>query len=57
VRGDDELGALAEIHGTLADARVNVVAANGVTDGKGSFGYVIYLRPEEVETAAVALGA
>jgi hypothetical protein len=57
VRGDDELGALAEVHGTLVDAKVNVVASNGVTDGKGSFGYVIYVRSEDIEAAAQSLGA
>jgi hypothetical protein len=57
IQGDDELGALVDIHCALSDARINVVASNGVTDGKGSFGYVIYVRPEDFETAAQALGA
>lgn len=55
VRGDDELGALAEIHAKLYDAKVNIYASNGVTDGKGSYGYVIYVRPEEFKRAATAL--
>ena len=55
VQGDDELGALTEIHNKLYRANVNVYASNGVTDGKGSFGYVIYIRPEEYEMAAAAL--
>lgn len=55
VQGDDELGALAEIHAKLYDAGVNVYASNGVTDGKGSYGYVVYVRPEEFERAAKAL--
>lgn len=57
IQGDDELGALVDIHGTLYDAGVNVYACNGVTDGRGSFGYVIYIRPEEFEKAARALEA
>ena len=36
VQGDDELGALAEIHMRLSDARVNVYASTGVADGTGS---------------------
>ena len=56
VQGDDELGALAEIHEQLFRAQVNVYAASGVADGRGGFGYVIYLRPEQFETAAGALG-
>jgi hypothetical protein len=56
VQGDDELGALAELHMKLADARVNVYASTGVADGRGCFGYVVYVRPEEFERASAALG-
>jgi hypothetical protein len=56
VQGDDELGALADIHRKLYEANVNVYASSGVADGKGSFGYVIYVRPEEYDRAAKALG-
>jgi hypothetical protein len=56
VQGDDELGALAELHMKLADARVNVYASTGVADGRGCFGYIIYVRPEEFDRAVVALG-
>jgi hypothetical protein len=56
VQGDDKLGALAEIHESLYRANVNVYASSGVTDGRGTFGYVIYVRPEEFERAAGALG-
>ena len=56
VQGDDELGALAEIHMKLSDARVNVYASTGVADGRGSFGYIIYVRPEEFARASAALG-
>lgn len=55
VQGDDELGAIAGIHRQLATAGLNVVSASGVTDGRGSFGYVIHLRPGEVERAAEVL--
>jgi hypothetical protein len=56
VLGEDRLGALAEIHERLYEARVNVYASNGVTDGRGGFGCVLYVRPEELERAAPALG-
>jgi hypothetical protein len=55
IHGDDKLGAFAEIHRRLADARVNVYTSSGVTDGRGGFGYVIYVRPEDYENAARAL--
>jgi hypothetical protein len=55
VQGDDEIGVLARIHEILYRANVNVYAASGVTDGRGGFGYVIYVRPEQFEEAAAAL--
>lgn len=55
VRGDDELGALASVHERLYEASVNVYASSGVADGRGSYGYVIHVRPEEYERAAGAL--
>ena len=57
VRGDDELGALAGIHAKLYEANVNVYASSAITDGKGSYGYIVYIKPEEYETAAATLEA
>lgn len=56
VQGDDELGALAGVHETLYEASVDVYASSGVTNGKGSFGYVIYVQPGQFERAVNALG-
>ena len=56
VQGDDELGALAGIHQKLYEANINVYSSNGVTDGKGSFGYLIYVKTEDYERAAQVLG-
>jgi len=55
-QGDDELGALAGLHERLFDAGVDVYASSGVTDGRGSFGYVVYVREDQFELAASALG-
>ena len=55
VQGDDELGALAQIHGKLRAANVDVYASSGVADGRGSFGYVIYPTHQDFERAALAL--
>jgi len=55
LQGDDELGALVQVHEKLYQANVNVYASNGVTDGKGDYGYVIYIRPEEIKNALDAL--
>ena len=51
VQGDDELGALASVHKRLADAGVDIYASTGVTDGRGSFGYVVYVREDQFEKA------
>jgi hypothetical protein len=56
VQGDDELGALTDLHKKLYQANVNVYTSSGVTDGRGSFGYVLYVRAEEMDKAVSALG-
>lgn len=55
VQGDDKLGALAEVHEKLYKANVNVYASNGVTDGKGNYGYLMYMRPDDYDLAASTL--
>jgi hypothetical protein len=55
VQGDDELGALASVHEQLFRAGVDVYASSGVTDGRGSFGYVVYVREDQFGRAAEAL--
>ena len=55
IQGDDELGALVEVHQQLFQARVNVYASTGVTDGQGSYGYVLYIRAEDYPRAVAAL--
>lgn len=57
VQGDDHLGAVAEIHHVLRGAGVDIYASSGVTDGSGHFGYVIYFKEGDHQTAAKALGA
>ena len=57
VQDDDRLGALADIHLTLLEANINVYASSGVTDGRGGYGYILYLRPEDFRKAAHVLGA
>jgi hypothetical protein len=56
VQGDDELGALASVHQRLVDAGVDIFASSGVTDGRGSFGYLVYVREDQFEKSATALG-
>jgi hypothetical protein len=56
IQGDDELGALAEVHESLYQAGVNIFASNGVSNGKGHYGYLIYVRPEDHDRASKVLG-
>ncbi len=56
IQGDDELGALADIHRRLSDLGINVSAASGVADGGGGYGYIVYVRAEDLPRAAEALG-
>ena len=56
LQGDDELGALVTVHEKLYRAEVNVYASTGVSDGSGKYGYVVYVREEDCERAAKALG-
>jgi hypothetical protein len=55
VQGDDKLGAIADIYGKLSEVEVNVYASTGVTDGRGGFGYILYVRPESFARAEEAL--
>jgi len=56
VRGDDRLGALADVHARLTEADINVYSSTGVTDGRGAYGYILYIRPEDIDQACSALG-
>jgi hypothetical protein len=56
IQGDDKVGVLANIHRKLADSDINAYAANGVCDGRGGFGYILWVKKEQFEDAATALG-
>jgi hypothetical protein len=56
VQGDDRLGALVDVHQTLCDAGINVVSSTGISDGRGSYGCVLYVRPEDYDKARSLLG-
>jgi len=56
VHGEDALGAVAAVHAKLYEAKVNVYASSGVADGRGGYGYVIYVRGPDYDAALKALG-
>jgi len=57
IQGRDRIGALHEHHLKLANAGINVHAANGIIDGAGRFGYILWVKPEHYEDAARVLDA
>lgn len=56
IQGDDEPGALAEMHQKLFQANINVNAAHGIVDSKGGFGCLIYISEGNIDRAATTLG-
>lgn len=56
IQGDDRTGVLVEYHLRLADAGINIYASNGINDGSGRFGYILWVKPTEYEKAATLLG-
>lgn len=57
VQGDDRVGAVHRHLSRLAEARINVTAADAVTAGKGRFGMILWVKPKDLRRAAGALGA
>ena len=55
VQGQNRAGAAAEVLRKLADAKVNVRAANG-SAGQGGFGMIVWVAPADIAAAAKALG-
>ncbi len=56
VQGEDDVGAIVDLHQRLSSAGINVHAANGVSAGSSRFGYVLWVKPQDYERAARALG-
>ncbi|UCD17452.1 MAG: hypothetical protein JSV44_00655 [Candidatus Zixiibacteriota bacterium] len=55
IQGDDRIGALVKHHEKLSDAGINVHAAHGMSDGRGGYGYILWVKPEDYGRAAQAL--
>lgn len=55
--GGDRVGAAQRHIAKLANARVNVVAADAVCAGQGRYGMILWVRPGDYATAARVLGA
>ncbi len=55
LQGEDRIGALYDFHLKLANAGINIYACNGVVDGTGRFGYIIWVNPDDYEEASNVL--
>jgi len=56
-QGDDRIGAMSEVFDKLAQARINLIAVDAVSSGKGRFGAIFWVNPEAVAKTAKLVGA
>jgi hypothetical protein len=56
IQGDDRPGAIAEITGKLADAKVNITSVQAFCAGSGRYGGMLWVKPPDLRKAAKALG-
>jgi hypothetical protein len=57
IQGDDRPGAIADILGRLAEAKINVTSVQAVSSGNGRFGALLWVQPRDVNKAAKLLNA
>jgi hypothetical protein len=57
IQGEDRPGAIAEIVGKLADAKVNITSAQVLCAGSGRYGGMLWVKPPDMRKAARLLGA
>ncbi len=56
IQGDDRVGAIADIVGKLADAKINVIAIDAVC-ADGRYGALCWVAPRDIKKAGLVLGA
>jgi hypothetical protein len=57
IQGSDQVGAVHRHLQKLADAGINVTAADAVSAGQGRYGMILWVKPRDYARAARALGA
>jgi hypothetical protein len=57
IQGPDRIGAVHRHLARLAEKKINVVAADAVSAGKGRYGMILWVRPKDYARAARALRA
>jgi hypothetical protein len=56
IQGNDRVGAIADLVGKLADAKINITAIDAIC-ADGRYGALCWVAPRDVKKAAQALGA
>lgn len=54
IEGDDRIGAFHQHHLALANADINVYTSAGMSDGRGHFYFLLWVKPEDFDKAARA---
>ncbi len=57
IQGADAAGVAHRHHARLAEAKINVTAADAVCAGKGRYGMILWVKPKDYARAAKALRA
>lgn len=57
ITGDDRIGAAHRHISKLADAKINITAADAVAAGQGRFGMILWVKPKDYARAVRVLGA
>lgn len=57
IQGSDRVGAIHKVMDMLGKAGINVTAIDAVTDGKGHYGALLWVKAAHVRKAAKVLGA
>jgi hypothetical protein len=57
LQGDDRVGAVAEVLGKLAEARINVTAIDALCAGAARYGAILWVKQRDFGRAAKVLGA
>jgi len=56
IRGDDKVGAVYRIMETLGKAGINVTAIDAVSNGKGLYGAILWVKAKDVRKVSKVLG-
>lgn len=57
IQGQDRVGALSEYTKRLGGKKVNITAASAVATAGGGYGFLIWVKPQDVDNAYAALSS